>query len=37
MQSDPVVAHISELMRLDKMLSKQEIKDGKSPLDVKLA
>ena len=29
MQRDPVVAHISELMRLGKMLSAKEIKDGK--------
>ena len=29
MQRDPIVAHISELMRLGKMLSKKEIQDGK--------
>ncbi|GAA5842177.1 hypothetical protein JCM9279_002809 [Rhodotorula babjevae] len=37
MQRDPVVAHISELMRLGKMLSAKEIKDGKNPLDIALA
>ncbi|KDE09563.1 hypothetical protein MVLG_00458 [Microbotryum lychnidis-dioicae p1A1 Lamole] len=36
MQNDPIAAHCSELMRLNKMLSVKEIKDGKSPLDVKL-
>ncbi|GAA6061208.1 hypothetical protein JCM10212_001529 [Sporobolomyces blumeae] len=37
MQRDPIVAHISELFKLGKMLSKDEIKAGKNPLDVKLA
>ncbi|BGP42367.1 Apoptosis-inducing factor 1 [Rhodotorula kratochvilovae] len=37
MQSDPIVAHISELLKLDKMPTKSELKGGKSPLDVALA
>ncbi|GAA6041355.1 hypothetical protein JCM8097_007682 [Rhodosporidiobolus ruineniae] len=37
MQRDPIVAHISELLKLDKMLSKADLKAGKNPLDVPLA
>lgn len=29
MQRDPIVAHISELMKIDKMLTKDELKAGK--------
>ncbi|KAK4050868.1 Apoptosis-inducing factor 1 [Microbotryomycetes sp. JL201] len=36
MGQDPIAAHVSELMRLDKMLSVSEIKAGKSPFDVSL-
>ncbi|GAA5859333.1 hypothetical protein JCM1840_004566 [Sporobolomyces johnsonii] len=36
MQNDPIVARVSELMKLGKMLTKDEIKAGKSPLDVPL-
>ncbi|KAG0656683.1 hypothetical protein C6P46_006985 [Rhodotorula mucilaginosa] len=36
MQRDPIVARVSELMRIEKMLTKSEIKAGKSPLDVPL-
>ncbi|GAA5823983.1 hypothetical protein JCM11251_003368 [Rhodosporidiobolus azoricus] len=37
MQRDPIVARVSELLKLNKMLSKQELQAGKSPLDVPLA
>jgi len=37
MQRDPIVAHCSELMKLGKMLSKEDIKAGKNPLEVRLA
>ncbi|GAA5957243.1 hypothetical protein JCM21900_001204 [Sporobolomyces salmonicolor] len=37
MQNDPIVTRISELMKLGKMPTKEEIKGGKSPLDVQLA
>lgn len=37
MQNDPIAAHVSELFRLDKMLSAKDIKAGKSPLDVALS
>ncbi|BGP18729.1 hypothetical protein JCM10213_009208 [Rhodosporidiobolus nylandii] len=37
MQRDPIVAHISELFKLGKMISKSDIQAGKSPLDVQLA
>ncbi|GAA5897109.1 uncharacterized protein JCM6883_006583 [Sporobolomyces salmoneus] len=37
MQRDPIVAHCSELMKLGKMLSKDDIKSGKNPLDTPLA
>ncbi|KAM0790878.1 hypothetical protein ACM66B_004718 [Microbotryomycetes sp. NB124-2] len=36
MGMDPIAAHVSELMRLDKMLSLSDIKAGKSPFDVPL-
>lgn len=36
MGRDPLSSHVSELMRLGKMLSAQELKDGKDPLDVEL-
>ncbi|BGP26659.1 rhodocoxin reductase [Rhodotorula toruloides] len=36
MQRDPIVAHISELMKIDKMLTKDELKAGKDPLLVPL-
>ncbi|ORY89139.1 flavo protein [Leucosporidium creatinivorum] len=37
MQNDPIAAHVSELFRLDKMLSAKEIKAGKNPLDIPLS
>ncbi|GAA5952022.1 hypothetical protein JCM3765_005172 [Sporobolomyces pararoseus] len=37
MQRDPIVAHCSELFKLGKMLSKDELKSGKNPLDTPLA
>ncbi|BGP57298.1 Apoptosis-inducing factor 1 [Rhodotorula sphaerocarpa] len=37
MQRDPIVARVSELLKLEKMLTKSEIKAGKSPMDVPLA
>ncbi|GAA6026191.1 hypothetical protein JCM10207_008768 [Rhodosporidiobolus poonsookiae] len=37
MQRDPIVAHISELLKLGKMLTKSDLQAGKSPLDVPLA
>lgn len=36
MQNDPIAAHVSELFRLEKMISVSDIKAGKSPLDVNL-
>ncbi|KAK4047215.1 Apoptosis-inducing factor 1 [Microbotryomycetes sp. JL221] len=36
MGNDPIAAHVSELMRLNKMLSISDIKNGKSPFDVEL-
>ncbi|GAA5980018.1 hypothetical protein JCM11641_008264 [Rhodosporidiobolus odoratus] len=36
MQRDPIVAHISELLKVGKMISKQDLQAGKSPLDVSL-
>ncbi|GAA5833919.1 hypothetical protein JCM3766R1_002470 [Sporobolomyces carnicolor] len=37
MQRDPIVAHCSELFKLGKMLSRDELKAGKNPLDTPLA
>jgi hypothetical protein len=37
MQNDPIAAHVSELFRLNKMLTSKDIKAGKSPLDVSLS
>lgn len=37
MQRDPIVAHCSELFKLGKMPSKDELKSGKNPLDTPLA
>ncbi|GAA5885205.1 hypothetical protein JCM16303_005902 [Sporobolomyces ruberrimus] len=37
MQRDPIVAHCSELFKLNKMLTKDELKSGKNPLDTPLA
>jgi hypothetical protein len=36
MGNDPLAAHVSELMRLGKMIGVKDIKDGKSPLEVEL-
>ncbi|GJN92313.1 hypothetical protein Rhopal_005343-T1 [Rhodotorula paludigena] len=37
MQRDPIVAHCSELLKLDKMPTKSELQKGKNPLDIPLS